>query len=203
MSVDVEPELDRGGGSGRGKRSDEIERTRQTRSDGACCATRARIMLGLIAPILVTVGIGGWIALRALRSGQMTDAVLAVESWLFILVVWAGCLWIGRGTWRPLADTTAAFIDISIRRCRSNLRAASFGAWLYVCQLLFVMLWRFFSSAIELTALLTSWPVVLLGWVGVPVFFASRSWFMRAQRAELDRLLDLDRQLRAGTADEV
>jgi hypothetical protein len=161
------------------------------------------LKIGLIAPILVTIGIGGAIIARALTSAAPADVLLATEVWVFILVTWVGSIWIARGTRRPLAKTTTAFIDISIRRCRSNLRAASFGAWLYVCQLLFVMLWRFFSSAIELTALLTSWPVVLLGWVGVPVFFASRSWFMRAQRAELDRLLDLDRQLRAGPADEV
>jgi hypothetical protein len=159
--------------------------------------------IALIAPILVTTGIGGAIIARALTSAAPADVLLATEVWVFILATWVGSIWIARGTWRPLAKTTTAFIDISIRRCRSNLRAASFGAWLYVCQLLFVMLWRFFSSAIELTALLTSWPVVLLGWVGVPVFFASRSWFMRAQRAELDRLLDLDRQLRAGPADDV
>jgi hypothetical protein len=51
-------------------------------------------------------------------------------------------------------------------------------------------------------ALLTSWPVILLGWVGVPVFFAARSWFMRVQRAELDRLLELERQLKAGPAED-
>ena len=127
--------------------------------------------------------------------------MLVAEVWLFILVTWAGCLWIVRGTWRPLAETTVAFIDISIRRCRSNLRGASFGAWLYVCQLSFVMLWKLYSTSIELAVLLTSWPVILLGWLGVPVFFAWRSWFMRRQRAELDRLLELERELRAGPAD--
>jgi hypothetical protein len=158
--------------------------------------------IGLIAPILVTIGIGGGAIALALTSASPADVSFAAETWVFILMTWAGSLWIARGTWRPLAETTAAFIDISIRRSRSNLRAASFGAWLYVCQLLFVVLWKLFSSGSGLTALLTSWPVILLGWVGVPVFFASRSWFMRVQRAELDRLLELERQLRAAPADE-
>ena len=158
--------------------------------------------IGLIAPILVTIGIGGAVIARARTLASPADVVLAAEVWVFILVSWAGSLWLARGTWRPLAETTAAFIDLSIRRCRSNLGAASFAAWLYVCQLLFVVLWRLLSSSIELTALLTSWPVILLGWVGVPVFFASRSWFMRVQRAELDRLLELERQLKGGPADE-
>jgi hypothetical protein len=156
--------------------------------------------IGLIAPILVTIGIGGGAIARALTSASPADVVLAAEVWVFILVTWVGSLWLARGTWRPLAETTAAFIDISIRRRRSNLQAATFAAWLYVCQLLFVVLWKLFSSAVELTALLTAWPVILLGWVGVPVFFASRAWFMRVQRAELDRLLELERQLKAGPA---
>jgi len=159
------------------------------------------IRIGLIAPILVTIGIGGAYIARALTSLSPADVILVAEVWLFILVTWAGCLWIVRGTWRPLAETTVAFIDISIRRCRSNLRGASFGAWLYVCQLSFVMLWKLYSTSIELAVLLTSWPVILLGWLGVPVFFAWRSWFMRRQRAELDRLLELERELRAGPAD--
>jgi hypothetical protein len=160
------------------------------------------LTIGMIAPILVTIGIGGSVTARALTLASPADVVLAAEAWVFILVTWAGSLWLARGTWRPLAETTAAFVDISIRRCRSNLRAASFAAWLYVCQLLFMVLWKLFGSAVELTALLTSWPVILLGWVGVPVFFASRSWFTRVQRAELDRLLELERQLRAGPADD-
>jgi hypothetical protein len=158
--------------------------------------------IGLIAPILVTIGIGGTTVARALTLASPANVVLAAEVWVFILVTWAGSLWLARGTWRPVGETTAAFIDISIRRCRSNLRAASFGAWLYICQLLFVLLWKFFSSVFDPMVVLTSWPVILLGWVGVPVFFASRSWFMRVQRAELDRLLELERQLKAGPADE-
>lgn len=158
--------------------------------------------IGLIAPVLVTMVIGGASIARTLTSSSPANVVLAAEVWVFILVTCAGSLWLARGTWRPFGETTAAFIDISIRRCRSNLGAASFGAWLYVCQLLFVVLWKFFSFDIELKALLTSWSVVLLACVGVPVVFASRAWFMRTQRAELRRLLELERQLRAAPTEE-
>jgi hypothetical protein len=164
----------------------------------------SRLMkIGLIAPILVTIGIGGAFIARALTSASPADVVLVAEVWLFILVTWAGCLWLARGTWRPLAETTAAFVDLSIRRCRSNLRGATFGAWLYIGQLVFMLLWTFYSTSIELTDLLTAWPVVLLGWLGLPVFFALRSWFVRGQRGELARLLELERELRAGPADTV
>jgi hypothetical protein len=153
-------------------------------------------------PILVTIGIGGAVIARERALASPADVVLAIEVWAFIIVAWTGSLWLARGTWRPLAETTAAFIDISVRRCRSNLRAASFAAWLYVWQLSFVVLWRLFGSGVELTVLLTSWPVILLGWVGVPAFFVSRAWFIRTQRKHLDRLLELERQLKAGPADE-
>jgi hypothetical protein len=154
-----------------------------------------RIWLGLIAPILVTVGIGGWICLRALRSGQMTDVVLAVEGWLFIAVVWAGSLWIARGTWRPLADTTAAFIDISIRRCEANSRGAVFGAYLYGLQLLAIILVMIVGSPLGPVAVFTSPYTILIGWVGLPMFFAWMFWFRRRQRARLEYLRELRRQL--------
>jgi hypothetical protein len=157
----------------------------------------ARLMkLGLIAPVLVTLGIGGGFTALALTfPSAAVGVVLVAEVWLFILVTWAGCLWLARGTWRPLAETTAAFIDLSIRRCRSNLRTATFGAWLYVGQLGFMLLWKFSSTSIELMALITAWPVILIGWLGVPAFFAWRSWFVRRQRARLDHFLELRRQL--------
>ena len=162
----------------------------------------SRLMkIGLTAPILVTIGIGGGLIARALMSASPADVVLAAEVWFFILLTWTGCVWLARGTWRPLGETTAAFIDISICRCRSNLRGASFGVWLYVGQLLFMVLWKFYSSSIELTTLLTAWPVILVGWLGLPVFFGWRTWFVRRQRAALYHLLELRGHLQAEPAD--
>jgi hypothetical protein len=159
----------------------------------------SRLMkIGLIAPILVTLLIGGGFIAFALTFASAANVVLVAEVWGFILVTWAGSLWLARGTWRPLGETTAAFVDISIRRCRSNIRAASFGAWLYVGQLAFMLLWKFYSTSIALAALMTAWPVILIGWLGLPAFFAWRSWFVRRQRAKLDRFLELQRQLSTG-----
>src|SRR5688572_7412341 len=70
-----------------------------------------RIRIGLIAPSLVTVGIGSQLIMQAVRSARLTDILLAVEGWIFIIVVWAACLWVARGTWRPFGQTTAAFVD--------------------------------------------------------------------------------------------
>jgi hypothetical protein len=165
-------------------------------------ARQSRLMkIGLIVPILVTLGIGGGFTALALTLATEANVLLITEIWLFIVVTWIGSLWIARGTWRPLTETTAAFVDISIRRCQSNISAATFGVWLYVAQLSFMLLWKFFSTSIDLTALLTAWPVILIGWVGLPAFLAWRFWFVRRQRAALDRFLELQRQLDTGLAD--
>jgi hypothetical protein len=162
-------------------------------------ARDSRLMkIGLIAPILVTIGVGGGFTALALTSASPVNVVLVAEVWFFIAVAWAGCLWLARGTWRPLGETTAAFADISIRRCRSNVRTASFGVWLYLFQLAFTVLWHLNSLSVELTVLLTTWPVVLIGWLGLPAIFAWRFWFVRRQRAKLEHLLDLQRQLQVG-----
>jgi hypothetical protein len=159
----------------------------------------SRLMkIGLIAPILVTLGVGGGFTALALTFTSAISVVLVAEVWLFILVSWAGCLWLARGTWQPLAETTAAFVDVSIRRCRSNVRTATFGAWLYVGQLVFMLAWKLYSTSIELTALVTAWPVILIGWLGLPAFFAWRFWFVQRQRVQLDNFLELRRQLLTG-----
>ncbi len=193
MSTDVELEKWRRhwqGGPADAPRADDVERLRRH----VVRETRL-IKLGMIAPVMVTVLIGGGAVLRALRSGEAIDVVLAVENWIFIIALWVGCLAIARGTWRPLADTTAAFVDLSIRRREANLRGATFGAWCYVLQFLIVTVVMSIATSVEAVAVLTSWPVIVLGWVGVPSVFAALYWYRRRQRPELARLRELKRQL--------
>jgi hypothetical protein len=155
------------------------------------------LKLNLIWPILVTLVVGGAMILRALRSEQSLDVLFAVEAWIFIVVIWIGSLWIARGTWRPLADTTAAFVDISIRRREANLRGATFGACLYVAQLVFIVLALGAASPAGIVPLLTSSYVIVLGWIGVPSGLAVLYWFRRRQRGDLERLRELNRQLQS------
>ena len=159
---------------------------------------QSRLMgVGLLGPILVTVIIGGLFTLRAASSGTRLDIVLAVECWLFIALVWAGSLWLARGTWRPLGQTTAAFIAVSIWRCESNIAGIRFGAGLYVGQLALttLLIAMFRDPPIETRALFFSWPVIVIGWIGLPAFLAWSLWYLRRQRAELAQLLELQRQL--------
>jgi hypothetical protein len=153
------------------------------------------LKLHLVWPILVTLVVGGWITSRALRTEQALDVVLAIEAWIFIVVIWAGCLWIARGTWRPLADTTAAFVDVSIRRREANLRGITFGACLYVAQLAFIVLALGTVSPAGIAPILASSYFVVAGWIGVPTGLAFAIWFRRRQQADLERLRGLAREL--------
>lgn len=155
------------------------------------------LRLGLIPPLLVTIGVGGYISMRAVTSGEPTDILLAVEGWIFITVMWVSSLWFARGTWRPLGQTTAAFVDLATRRCQSSLKASRMGMWVYAGQLVTVC---FLVSAMEeypprAIPLLISWPVILIGWIGLPSYVLWMRWFERAKRTELARLLEMKRQL--------
>ena len=155
------------------------------------------LKLNLIWPVLVTVVVGGAMIWRALRSDQSLDMWLAVETWIFIAVIWASSLWIARGTWRPLADTTAAFVDLSIRRREANFRGAILGLCLYVAQLAFTVLVLGPASPAGVGGLLTSSFVIVAGWFVVPLGLAVLYWYRRRQRADLDRLRELKRQLQS------
>jgi hypothetical protein len=155
------------------------------------------LKLGLVFPMLVTFAVGDAVLMRALRTAQALDVLLAVEVWIFIVVIWVGAFWIARGTWRPLADTTAAFVDVSIRRREANLRGATFGACLYVLQLVFLVVALGAASPDGIVSVLTSTRIIVVGWVGAPTGLAALYWFRRRQRAELERLRELERQLRS------
>ena len=178
------------GGPPAAPRPEEIERLRQR----VLRETRW-LKVSLIAPIFVTFGVGGGTALIAMLTQQTTHIVIAIESWIFIAVCWMGSLWLARGTWRPLADTTAAFVDVSIRRRKANMRGAAFGMCLYVVELLFVVFIVAFHTNVGLIGVLKSPQVIVVGWIGMPAVFAALYWFRRRQRAELERLLELKRQL--------
>jgi len=180
------------GGSRSAVDTDAAERLRQR----VLNETRG-IKLGLLVPILVTLLAGGAVLASALRTGQSLDILLAVESWIFIVVVWSGSLWIARGTWRPLAETTAAYLEVSIRRREACCRGATFGASLYVVQLLIMVLAIAAASPGGISATLTSGIVILVGWIGVPSIVAALFWFRARQLADLERLRELERQLRS------
>lgn len=152
---------------------------------------------GLIFPIFATLWSVATVVTPALRSGRLFGMLLGVETLVFAVVVWAVAFRLGRGTWRPLGDTTAAFIDVSIRRRVAYIRGAIAGACLYAAQFAFLVVLLSLQLPMGIEGAFSSPPAKALGWIGMPVVFAVLYWFGRRQHAELERLRALKRQLQS------
>ena len=155
--------------------------------------------IALIADIFVTVTIGGGTAAWAIRSPEPEIILLAVATWIFIAVAWTFSLAVNRGKWAPSAQDTAAFIDLSVRRCQSRLATVWFAAGLFVIQTVFVLSWVYRNSPARRQPLLTwlffgSIPIDLV-WLSTLAFFGFLIWARRNKRAELTRLYELRKKL--------
>jgi hypothetical protein len=141
--------------------------------------------LMLASEVLITVVIGGGYTLAAALQPRTENLVLAAATWVFLIAAWSIAILTRRGTWSSAAVTTAAFIDLSIRRCRGKLAAARFGIALYFAQMAFCMAWLYRDPARR-----TPVPAVIFG-VVTPAFLFGMAQFRRKTRAELARLQEL------------
>ena len=152
------------------------------------------LRIGLAGDILVTVAIGGGVLALALRSPEPDMLVLAAVTWSFIAAAWAFRLTVIRGLWSPAAVDTAAFVDLSIRRCRAQIKATAFGAGLFVVELAFCLGWIYRRTAPR--ANLWNWLFAsrfnACVWVFSSAFFVLLWRYRRKKRAELAWLLRLD-----------
>lgn len=147
-----------------------------------------RMKLAMIGPIIVTVVAGGGSVLTALESRRIEDFVLAAGIWVFILSVWLGWLWISRSSWRPLTESTKAYLDLSIQRCISTLRALYFGAALYVIGFASMLIWKMYYFSSAWRNVLTSGTVLCFAFVVTPVLLYMLIVFSRKKRSELANL---------------
>ena len=149
--------------------------------------------IGTAADILVTVVIGGGVIAMAARSPQPAMLLLAGVTWTFIAAAWAFRLSISRGLWSPAAMDTAAFVDLSARRCRAQLKATLFGAGLYVCELTFCLGWIYRQSMPRVALLPWLFGSFSNGlvWLLTLAFFIFIARYRRKKRAELAWLLSL------------
>jgi hypothetical protein len=147
-----------------------------------------RMRWGVAAEVLVTVvyGLGslGW----AVVSRRSEALALSIGVWTFIAIAWTISLVLRRGAWAPVTSTTAAFLELSILRCRRKREAILGMAVLYVLILAFDLAWisavRGRWAPSDLRILLTTggmvwvWPITLaLG--------ALAAWQRRRLRREL------------------
>jgi len=152
------------------------------------------LKIAIAGDVLVTVVIGGAVTTLAVRAPQADMLALAAGTWFFIAAAWFFRITVSRGLWSPEAISTAAFVDLSIRRCRAQLKATVFGALLYVFQMAFCLGWVWRHSAgggtlIEwLAASLTGRIVAVV----TIAFFGSLAWYRLRKRRELAWLMSIE-----------
>jgi len=150
--------------------------------------------IGMAADVLVTVVIGGGVIALTARSPQPDMLLLAAATWSFIVAAWAFRVAVTRGLWSPAAIDTAAFVDLSVRRCRAQLKATLFGAGLYACEMAFCLGWIYRHAAPRPPLVNWLFGSLFNGlvWLFSLAFFVFLAWYRRKKRAELAWLLSLD-----------
>ena len=168
---------------------EELARSVQRGNRHAIYGTVAAALLTIIAIVpLVRRAIAGTI------DTQFLAGVLII-----VALVWVTALWLARGTWRPRDESTAAFLEVSIRRCRAAMLGVPVAFVLYAAELIYVLVSMQRIEAVDMGSLLRSPQFIAVGWVGGPVYLAGQLWYGHRQRQRLNRLRLLQAQL-AGTA---
>ncbi len=153
----------------------------------------------LAVSVALTVGglaVLGWVAARAANAWDWL--LLAGFAALFglALAFEAGSL---RGLWRPAAESTSDFLDLSIRRCRRRLRTLRAGAWLLAGEWLLFLPWIHLRSVEKAGQPGGGAGTYLLG-LGLLVALslacaAASTWLGRRTRRELAALEAMQRGL--------
>lgn len=151
--------------------------------------------IAVMADILVTITIGGATAAWAVHAPQPSTILLATWTWIVIAAAWTFTLRVNRGNWSPSAESTAAFVDLSVRRGRARLEAIRFAAGLFVVQMVFVLGWVYNNSPVHGTPVLrwllfSSIPIDAV-WLCTAAFFTFLIWYRRKTQAELACFLSL------------
>jgi Na+/proline symporter len=145
------------------------------------------LRLLLAVEVLITVVMGGGSTLLAAMDPHTAMVVLSAAVWLFLGAAWVFAVMNRRGTWSPAAVSTAEFLDLSIRRCQRRLEASGFGAGLYFVEMAFCLTWLYWDPAHRVPL-----PAIIFG-VATPIFVVGLIRYRRKTRAELERLLELQR----------
>ena len=147
-----------------------------------------------ILEILVTVFMGGGTLVWAVFHPSTNWILLASGTWFAFLMAWIYSLRSTRGIWAASAPTTAAYLDLSIRRCQSKMRNARYDIVQGVLLSAFVLVidYRVISDLRDAPSIWLFVGLFVLLSVPIVVFFESKR---RKAEAEMTYLLDLQRQM--------
>ena len=158
------------------------------------------MQLDWIAQILpVLIGVATVVAAIVMRS--WTWVLLACGTWLFNIVGWWFMIRNTEGMWTPVAQTTAAYIELSIERCRRKLINFRFTTRFTVFLTAFVIavlsLILGSMGAVKTTKDFVQTVLAFLFAIGVvSIFLLLEARKRKKTEAELTYLLELQRRLR-------
>jgi hypothetical protein len=151
----------------------------------------------VVGEIVVTLVFGGGSVTWAVLSRRTDAMLLALGVWVFIAVAWTISFLLRRDAWSPVTLSTAAFLDLSILRCRRRREAIVAQGVLYVLILAFDLAWIYFfgrePGSRDVPSFLTSGSVV---WVWLVTAMIGIAALRRRQR--LTRELETLTRLRVG-----
>lgn len=155
---------------------------------------RRTLVLVAVATLLIVALTFGY----AWRSARSVAWFSFVFTTAFAALVWLVAMWLSRGTWQPRDGSTAAYLEVSIQRCRSVIIAAPVGIVLYVAGLAGSLAWKQRLIGVDWVQLLEAPAMIVAGWIGAPLYSLVMLWNAQRQRRRLAVLLDLKRQLSEG-----
>jgi hypothetical protein len=158
------------------------------------------MQLDWIAQILPgLIGVATVVAAIVMRS--WTWVLLACGTWLFNIVGWWFMIRNTEGMWTPVAQTTAAYIELSIERCRRKLINFRFTTRFTVFLTAFVIavlsLILGSMGAVKTNKDFVQTVLAFLFAIGVvSIFLLLEARKRKKTEAELTYLLELQRRLR-------
>ena len=162
-----------------------------------------RFSLGLYALTVVEV-VGLSVALFYFTRSAWIDPgpleiTTAATLWILGSVAMGFALWNRRGTWRPSARTTRAFVELSRERCLRRLRSVRFAWWLLAAEFLLFVPWIAWviASKPEKLARAPEIYFTTYGFLAAMVLGASLAlwWLRRTTARELAEVEELRRSL--------
>jgi hypothetical protein len=150
-----------------------------------------------IAPGLIGVGT----VIAAVIMQTLPWILLAVGTWLFILIGWRFIVENAKGVWAPTAETTAAYVELSIERCRRRLKQIRFAIVMVIFLTVFVLIadYQILRSAGAMTTMwdfLGTGMAFLVAMIVVSFVLLGQAAKRKKAEAELAYLLDLQRRIR-------
>ena len=125
---------------------------------------------------------------------------LAIGTWVFILIGWRFMVKNMRGVWAPTAQTTSAYLELSIERCRRKQKDFRFGNVMAMLLTSFVLIvvYQILASSGALRTTRDYWitaAAFLYAIVIVSVVLLLQAVKRKTTEKELAYLLNLQRQL--------